>query len=318
MKNNKIQFGVVREDPQVELDLIAKYDLKSAVLIGSGGCTAFSLQAQNPKLKISLIEPNPAQTNLIEEKIKVLNKKNLVDSRKIIGTSKTRPLIESGNFESLFKMFREFIFEFIVCEKDLIKLFKSGSAIAWSAIFKNPYWATAFDLYFSDSMLVSIFGRDAIQYAAKGSYPNYFKNIIEKGVTRSDARNNYFLHHIFFGHYFSELSSLPLYLQKHQIQIDLNLEQCLAHEFKDYKAFELVSLSNILDWSNGTLVRKVAKTVSGSMKKGSVLIYRQLNNSRDFRAHFHGFRWQPKLARSAQIKDRSLFYSKICIGIKHE
>ena len=48
MKNNKIQFGVVREDPQLELELIARFGLDSGVIIGSEGCTAMSLKTQLP------------------------------------------------------------------------------------------------------------------------------------------------------------------------------------------------------------------------------------------------------------------------------
>ena len=61
MKNNKIQFGVVREDPQLELELIARFGLDSGVIIGSGGCTAMSLKTQMPDFQLSIIEPNPAQ-----------------------------------------------------------------------------------------------------------------------------------------------------------------------------------------------------------------------------------------------------------------
>lgn len=316
MVNNKIQFGVVREDPQIEIDLIAKYALKSAVLIGSGGCTAFSIKANYPKMKLSLIEPNPAQIQLIEEKIRILKKNSPEESRKSIGTDKQHPLIESGNFESLFKMFREFIYEFVASKKELDSLVRQGSTRKWKTLFKNPYWKTAFDLYFSDSLLVSMFGPDAIQYAPQNSYPKYFRTHIEKGISRSDAATNYFLYHIFFGHYFPESKYLPLYLQKKLVNTRMTFHSCFADEFNDYQGFELVSLSNIFDWSDLHKVREVAHKVSRQMTKDSILIYRQINNSSNFKKEFEGFKWQPKLEKYFLKKDRSLFYSKICIGKK--
>lgn len=318
MVDNKVQFGTVREDPQIEIDLISKYSLKSAVLIGSGGCTAFSVKTIFPNIDISLIEPNKAQINLIKKKIRKLKNSNLAESRRTIGTHKKHPLIESGNFESLFKMFREFIHEFVLSQAELRTLLKTGAKTQWQEIFKNPYWKTAFDLYFSNSLLVSMFGPEAIQYAPKDSYPKYFKTRLERGLIQSDARYNYFLHHIFLGHYLSGTKTLPIYLIKKPKNLRMKFNPCFAHEFDKYGDFDLVSLSNILDWSSPQMVKKIAAQVSSSMRKGSVLVYRQLNNKTDFKKTFKGFNWQTKIEKFILNKDRSLFYSKICIGIKNE
>ncbi len=314
---SKVLFGVVREDPQVEIDLITKFKLKSAVLIGSGGCTAFSLKAADPRLSLSLIEPNEAQVRLIKRKISILKKSNLAQSRLVVGGRKD-PLIESGAFESLFKLFREFLFEFVISKKNLTSNLKSPSRSCWKSVFKNPYWATSFDLFFSDSLLVSMFGPEAVQYAPRNSYPTYFRELIERGLVRSDAENNYFLHHIFLGHYLSGSKNLPLYLQIKPRNLDMDFHNSFAHEFKSYKDFDLVSLSNILDWSSLDLVRKVGDCVAGQMSRGSILVFRQLNNGSDFKKMFKGFKWQTRLEKSALKSDRSLFYSSLCIGVKYE
>jgi S-adenosylmethionine-diacylglycerol 3-amino-3-carboxypropyl transferase len=90
-------------------------------LIGSGGCTAFSLKALDPGIEISLIEPNPAQIGLIEEKIRTLKTCKKEDLYKNFGVGKSdeKSLIEGGNFESLFRQFRAFIREFIVEEAEI-------------------------------------------------------------------------------------------------------------------------------------------------------------------------------------------------------
>jgi S-adenosylmethionine-diacylglycerol 3-amino-3-carboxypropyl transferase len=315
MQNNKIQFAVVREDPQLELDLMALFGLKSAVIIGSGGCTAISLKTKDPDIRLSIIEPNPAQIKLIKEKIEILQQRSLFDAQEIIGTGQNS-LIETGNFESLFKMLRTFIYEFVLSIEDFKQLLESGDATQWQEHFQNRYWRTAFELFFSESLLVSMFGKAAIQYAPKNSYPGYFRKLIEKGIMRSDARHNYFLHHIFFGQYCSEKESLPLYLQKETLNTEMSFHSCFAHEFMDYENFGLVGLSNILDWSSQNEVERIGQLISNSMRKGSVLLFRQLNNSTDFTVQFEGFEWQDELEEDLLKKDRSLFYSKICVGIK--
>ena len=73
MVANKIQFAVVREDPVIELEVIRKLDgPKKVALIGSGGCTAFTLRKEFPDLDISILEPNPNQVELIRQKLKIL------------------------------------------------------------------------------------------------------------------------------------------------------------------------------------------------------------------------------------------------------
>ena len=101
-------------------------------------------------------------------------------------------LIESGNFESLFKLFRQFIYEFVISRANLVKLIKNNSARKWKTLFQHPYWKTSFDIYFSNSLLISMFGPQAIQNAPKNSYPAYFKNVIEKGILKYKIETNYF------------------------------------------------------------------------------------------------------------------------------
>lgn len=316
MVKNKLQFAVVREDPQIESELVTTFKLSSAVLIGSGGCTALSLRVLHPTLKIELIEPNPVQIALIKKKISILKKQSLPEARKIIATEKFDTLIESGNFESLFRMLRTFIFEFVIEQKHFIQFFEQGKAISWKDVFQNPYWAAAFELFFSNSLLVSMFGPDAIQYAKPGSYPRYFRELIERGLQRQDARSNYFLQHIFLGRYLSRAENLPDYLKKRIVDFQFKFNQMFAHEFNNYGKCGLVSLSNILDWSNPHTLTAIGERVSADMRAGSVLLFRQLNNDTDFKAFFKGFDWKNELGKKLLKNDRSLFYSDICVGVK--
>ena len=111
----------------------------------------------------------------------------------------------------------------------------------------NPYWPVAFDLYFSESILIAMFGKAAIQHAQANSYPHYFKNALERGLKRSDYQENYFLQHIFLGYYINNRDSCPAYLRNRNIKNDFHYinDSLLKIPIQHY---DLISLSNIFDW----------------------------------------------------------------------
>ncbi|MCD9186416.1 MAG: DUF3419 family protein [Pyrinomonadaceae bacterium] len=317
MKNNPIQFAVVREDPQIEMDIVGKYKLKRATLIGSGGCTFFCLKAMNPEIEITLIEPNPSQIKLVEEKnnaLQTLEKKDLY--RKFgVGCADDESLIEGGNFESLFRQFRLFIREFIVSGNEIENAFRKNSPQIWQEVFKHPYWQAAFDLFFSDSILVTMFGEAAIQHAPKNSYPSYFRAVMEKGLQRENADKNYFLHHIFLGHYLADENALPYYLVNLPTDLKVEIFHGFAQDFKKFTGKQLVHFSNIFDWCDEKIVKEIIASAAENLEKGSVVVFRQLNNCKNYREFFgQKFKW----AETSEIveKDRSLFYEKIEIGEK--
>ncbi len=317
MKNNLTQFAVVREDPQIELKIVEEFGFERAALIGSGGCTAFCLKALKPAMKITLIEPNRAQIELIKEKISVLKTKNqnLIFERFGIGGRNPNSLIEGGNFESLFRSFRLFINEFIASEDEMIGAFQNNSTNFWREVFTNRYWTTAFDLFFSDSLLTAMFTTAAIQHAPANSYPRYFQNVLEKGLTRNDATTNYFLHHIFLGFYFNQPDALPFYLNCLPENLDFCFFQDSTQNYHGFDGAQLVHFSNIFDWCAETEVEKIARHAAESLGKNSVVVYRQLNNQKNYRPLFgEKFRWLDTF--ELLEKDRSLFYENIEIGEK--
>lgn len=319
MKKNPVQFSVVREDPQIELWIVRKFGLNRATLIGSGGCTAFCLKAAYPDLQISLIEPNPAQIALIEEKITVFenNKKSAVLEKFGVGITSLESFIERGNFESLFRQLRLFIQGFIISETDIENAFINHSNDIWREAFAHPYWSVAFELFFSDAILKTMFGEAAIQHAPKNSYPRYFQNVLEKGILRDDSPHNYFLHHIFLGRYFSDQDALPFYLQNFPINFQFDFFCGFAENYTRFSGKQFVHFSNIFDWCDESVVRKIITNAAENLEKESVIIYRQLNNKKNYRALFgKTFKW---LETTEIIEtDRSLFYENIEIGVKNK
>ena len=318
MKKNSAQFAVVREDPQIEMNIIKEFNLNRATLIGSGGCTAFCLKSVNPLIVITLIEPNAAQIELVKRKSVVLESadRKQINENFGIGNSRRDNLIECGNFESLFRQLRLFIQEFIISEDDIERILIENSTDLWRQIFAHPYWETAFELFFSDSMLTAMFTETAIQHAPKNSYPNYFRRILECGLLRSDASQNYFLHHIFLGRYLADEKSLPYYLVNLPTNFEFAFFQDFAQNFDGFKERQLADFSNIFDWCGEAEVKQIAENAAGNLESGSVIMFRQLNNQKNFRALFgNNFNWLETAETAAA--DRSLFYEKIEIGIKN-
>ena len=316
MKNNSIQFAVVREDPQIEMDIIDEYGLSRATLIGSGGCTAFCLKSLNPATEIVLIEPNRSQIELIKEKIRLLEncEKPVLYEKFGVGVDDQESLIERGNFESLFRQLRLFVQEFIAPEEEIETAFNKNSARFWADVFAHSYWNVAFELFFSDAILTAMFTKAAIQHAPKNSYPKYFQKVLERGLAREDAGKNYFLHHIFLGRYLNVEMALPYYLVNLPTNLDFEFFHGFAQEY-DFRGKQLVHFSNIFDWCDELNVRQIINSAAAKLEKGSVVTFRQLNNDKNYRDFFSAdFRWLP----TGEIlgKDRSLFYSKIEIGEK--
>ena len=107
MRDNDVQFAVVREDPMVEAELVRLTQASNVLLIASGGCTALTLQALFPDLHITLVDFNPAQLERIREKMRALQETDTGArcQRFNIGTNDPNGLNQNGNFESLFPRF---------------------------------------------------------------------------------------------------------------------------------------------------------------------------------------------------------------------
>ena len=319
MRDNKVQFAVVREDPMVEAELVRLTDANNVLLIASGGCTALTLQALFPDLHITLFDFNPAQLERVREKISALRD---VDEtrwhRKFnIGTSDPKGLNQSGNFESLFRGLRTFIFDLVADKAEISALFEEEGQLdnVSEILFSSKYWRVAFDLYFSDSLLNAMFGPDATQHAKKGSYPRYFQTLFEKGLTSPKAFDNYFLHHVFLGYYLQRPASLPYYLLAPSTDYHFQMVEGTLNQVPKLGQFDLISLSNIMDWMPLVEINSLIGYLQNEMRSGASVLYRQLNNYTDLSTYFGDlFEFNVALGVRLQEIERSLFYSSVHVG----
>ena len=319
MRDNKVQFAVVREDPMVEAELIRLTGARNVLLVASGGCTALTLQALFPDLHITLFDFNPAQLQRVQEKMSALRDDDAArrHRRFNIGTSDPKGLNQNGNFESLFRGLREFIFDLVADEAEIRVLFEEKGRLTRvsEVLFSNKYWRVAFDLYFSDSLLNAMFGPSATQHAKPGSYPRYFQTLFEKGLTSAKAFDNYFLHHVFLGYYLQRPASLPYYLLAPPTDYHFQMVEGTLDQVSELQRFDLISLSNIMDWMPLVESASLIGHLQNEMKSGASVLYRQLNNYTDLSTYFgNSFEFNGALGVRFQEIERSLFYSSVHVG----
>ena len=185
-------------------------------------------------------------------------------------------------------------------------------------IFTNPYWKVGFQLFFSDAYLTTMFGSDAVQHAMPQSYPLYFQKVFEQGLQSTEVANNYFLHHVFLGKYLQH--SIPEYLNHSFTRIQIEYIHGFLDDVVSLHNYQMINLSNILDWMSQEEAKAVLLRIKKEMPIGSFILWRQLNNTTNYKDHLKlAYQFDSELEQQAIHQDRSLFYTKICIGKKiHE
>jgi S-adenosylmethionine-diacylglycerol 3-amino-3-carboxypropyl transferase len=316
---NPIQYAVVREDPFIEKELVERHKPSHALLVGSGGCTAFTLATLFPELKLTLMDPNPAQLQLIQRKSQALQRLSMDPGIVNIGSEDPQGLNACGATETLLRCLRDFWRAFIIKPVDLEHMFDSEKRLrsATETLLSDPYWPVSFDLFFSDEMLTTMFGKQAFQHAPKGSYPKYFRELVERGLKRPDALENPFLHHMILGHYLeTRREAWPLYLQRPPRDFQATYLEVAAKDVPSFTPFGLVHLSNIFDWMTDAQVKDLAQRLDEELPSGAVVIWRQLNNQAAFEEHFSRVKFDEAWGKELLAKERSLFYAGLKVGVK--
>ncbi|WP_246357684.1 DUF3419 family protein [Pyxidicoccus fallax] len=312
-----MKFAVVREDPELEQALIERTKARAVLTVASGGCTLLTLAKRHPTLELVGFDFNPRQLAHVKEKADSLGRVPL--ERLNVGDTNPAGLNQRGEFEYLFHTLRRFIDTFVAPASELSAFFEPatstterGAMLArWRA---SPYWQVAFELSFSDTFLRAMFGPAATQHAVPGSYPDYFQAVFERGLQREDAARNPFLQHVLLGAYRAE--DMPEYLRAEQ-PLPVTLVQGSLPDVPGLGRFDVISLSNIFDWSDDALVADWAALLSREARPGCAILCRQLNNRRDLRRFFEpAFQFDDALGAELLAKDRSLFYERIEVGFR--
>ncbi len=298
------KFAIVREDHRTEATLIECSSARRVLLVASAGDTALSLGLQFPGLQTSAFDFNPVQLELVRRKVSALGDGSTLDR-----------LSQDGEFESLFRVLRHFLLEFVVSGDEISAYFdRSAPPRSLAQIFARRYWSTAFDVTFADPFLEAMFGSAATQHADPGSYGGYFRKVFEGGMLSADGPDNPFLQHVLLGHYRSGCEP-PFYRASRSDRLEIGLIEGTLTDVPDLERYDLISLSNCLDWADDETTREWGRALKASTRPGCLLLLRQLNNTRPIHQFFEPqFRFDPELGARLLAEDRSMFYNRIHVG----
>ena len=233
---------------------------------------------------------------------------------------------DDGNFERLFACWRNFAERFIASKEEVQRLFEKDPAVAEQMV-SSPFWPVSFDLFFHQHLLLAVFGPDAIQHAPPGSYPRYFQARFEWALGQKDAHANPYLSHVLRGRYgaLDQTDALPDFLEQsryEKIAAGAAHVHCVTSTITEALAahpgpYQVIQLSNILDWSSEADSDALAEPVLQHLAPGGYVLVRQLNNVRPLpNAWMKALEFDTALERELAAADRSFFYSSIRVGRK--
>lgn len=312
-----LKFAVVREDPEIEVQLVTRTRAEAVLLVASGGCTALTLAHRFRSLHVAAFDMNPLQLEHTRRKAAAAARGELAG----LNVELPRPdgINQCGEFEKLFRVLRAAIEELVAPGAELAAYFAPATSTGeraemverWAA---SPYWGAAFAVAFNDPLLHAMFGRAATQHAVPGSYPGYFQRVFERGLRRGDGPRNPFLQHVLLGAY--READAPGYVHARGLPA-LELVEGSLGDVPGLERFGLYSLSNVFDWSDDALVAQWAGLLVERARPGAAVLIRQLNNERDVRRHFApAFAFDDALGEELLARDRSLFYNRVEVGFR--
>lgn len=303
----EVRFAVVREDPAIEIQCARVFHARKALVCCSGGCTALALKHALPACEVTAYDINPAQIQQLHARAEAIACGDL---------DALQTLSQQGEFEKLFRQLRAAFCEFVAPDAALARYFDPATPVSEAHLLAREwtsarYWPALFDMHFCDALLVAMFGPDAVQHAAPGSYPRYFRAAFERGLLRPDGPRNPFLQHVFRSRW---LDPPPFATAGRALGVETWLGALPSHPSLD--RFDLVHLSNIFDWSSDALVSAWAVALR-ALSPGAVITVRQLNNDRALKGFFEPyFRFDDALGAALHADDRSLFYNRVQVGVR--
>jgi len=313
---NSVLFAVNREDHYVEYDVINRLEPNRMLMIGSGGCIALSIKTTYPDLDLNVIDVNPHQLTHINKKSKAVQCSDLKELN--VHTKDDSCLNQAGKFETMFQELRDSFIELVSNKKEVLSFFDSDMGDMSRSIILEKWTnhnniSTPFQNVFNDKNINKVFSDEATKHGSPGSYISYMKNKILTGLNKKDSHLNPFLQHIFLGYYQSD-NAFPYMKSKNKLDIPMTEGSIL--NLDNIYSYDVVSLSNIFDWSSDTIVKTHARYLS-QMKKGSAIIIRQINNHKNWIEIFNDYFTEDKNFDSYwQEHDRSMFYDHIRLFIR--
>lgn len=338
-----VAFAQVREDPFLDLEVVARAG-GAVAMIASGGCTAALLAADPRVRRLHLIDANPAQLALTRLKLRLLRATPAerlallghapADRAAALGRELAAldlpaaalgpPAVvaalgpdHAGRYERLFAALRDALGD----APDLgAALRLADPAEQARRVAPGTPLGDRLDAAFDDVMalpnLVRLFGAEATNNPVM-PFARHFAGRVRHALATLPAADNPYLWQMLAGRYPAVPApwfTLPPTDRLPDVTLD---NRFVAPALADARAeFDIVHLSNVLDWLTPEAGAATLDTAAGALKPGGWVFIRQLNSTLDVRGLGPQFDWDAETSAELLARDRSFFYRSLHLGRK--
>jgi Protein of unknown function (DUF3419) len=347
-----VAFALVREDPLLDRAVLGRCGPAAhVIMVASGGCTA-ALLATAPNIgQLHLVDPNPSQLALARLKLDLLGTAAPADRLALLGHAPL-PAEErrvrlaailnrlglaedalgpldlvarvgpdhAGRYERLFACLRDALREQDDEMDALLRLHdpeEQARRVAPGTGLGQALDET-YDRVLALPNLVRLFGEGATQNPVE-PFARHFARRTRATLATLPAADNPYLWLMLRGR-LPDDASLPwleLPLIEHVPPITFTrafMDEALTTA--DPGRYDLVHLSNILDWLAPDEARHTLGLAWRALKPGGWVLVRQLNSTLDIPSLGQVFSWHEDEARDLHLRDRSFFYRTLHLGRK--
>jgi S-adenosylmethionine-diacylglycerol 3-amino-3-carboxypropyl transferase len=336
-----VAFAQVREDPLIDRHAVTQAG-PDVIMVASGGCTAALLAASGRTRRLHLVDPNPAQIALARLKLRLLHETPEARAQ-LLGHAPMDPTERharlgadgaalgpaavvaqrgpdhAGRYERVFAALRSALSERADDVADLLAL--SDTAEQTRRLAPEAPLGRALDAALDEVVampaLVRIFGKEATRNP-RIPFARHFAERTRRAVATLPARDNPYLWQVFAGRFPDSRRNpwldAPAPARMPEIEMSVcTMNEALA-EVSD--AFDVVHLSNILDWLTPDEARRTLELAARALKPGGWVVIRQLNSAIEIPELGPAFEWRRDEAEEWLARDRSYFYRALFFGVR--
>lgn len=344
-----LTFAQVREDAWIDAELAASCGARDILMIASGGCTAAYLAAVSQPRRLTLVDVNAAQLGLARWKLKLLAECDPATRLGLLGhsplpTAARQAKLASdlsdwglssdlfgplslvaergpdrlGRYEVLFERLKD---ELLDVADELRTLLSLSDPLeqrerARSGTRLGDRLDAALDRVMSLDTLVALFGPLATANRVQ-PFARHFAERIRVALATLPAANNPYLWQMLQGE-FPDAAVHPWFAAPTPAQLPacefIHAPMERALESLNGEQFDLVHLSNILDWLEPDDASRALAAAGQVLRPGGRVIVRQLNSQLAVRELPTRFEWLAEDSARWHAADRSFFYRDLHVG----
>lgn len=346
-----VAFAQVREDPRIDQFVVKRASENASVcMIASGGCTVAVLATMPNVASIHIVDPNPSQLALAKLKLRLMGNTDSVERACILGHNVYDPEIRRqrlandwaalglpedtigppeivahfgpdyvGRYERCFAALQQ---ELNTHQRELeLTLALDDPAEQTRRVATDTPLGRkldeALDSVMSLPNLVALFGEGATRNPVE-PFSRHFARRIRYAFATLPTATNPFLRQMLAGRYPEGHPADWLTLPAPARMPDITWQKAFMTDAlrAQREAFDVVHLSNILDWLSPHEATATLELASQALRTNGQVIIRQLNSSLDIPASGPMFDWDATTAREMHACDRSFFYRELHLGRK--